>query len=172
MAPFNRYASLDVARAIAEAGRADSLALYTGNDDNIFVDLLTTFRLGKEAVPVRGGLLGQWAVWTQAAVLDFRILQHLRQTGAAVPAEIFTRAAHMTEVNAAVFDAANGFAGCIVGIHEVLRRQGLLENLVTLDPAERLSPGQAEALDRVQALYPDLTDDPFVAEHRDMWLSG
>lgn len=174
VAPFNRYASLEVARAVVDAGRAADLALYTGNDENIVLDLLTTYRFGDapdQALPFRGGLLGQWAVWTHAAVRDFEQLRELRASGAPIPAGWLTRAQHLTDANAAIFDAANRFAGCIPGIHEILRRQGLLEGLWTLNPAEVLSPGQAAEIDRVHQLYPALNDDAFVAEHLDSWLA-
>lgn len=177
IAPFNRYQTLDVVRAVAEAGRED-LALYTGNDDNIVVDLLTPFRFEANGQVqerrIVGGLLGHWAVWTRRAV---ELLEECHQitasgAGAAIPAEMLRRNAEVTDANAAVFDAANGFAGCIAGIHEVLRRQGLLEGLWCLDPAETLGPGQADELDRVCRAYPHLIDDGFVREHLDQWLSG
>jgi hypothetical protein len=173
VAPFNRYESLDVARAVVDAGRAGDLALYTGNDENIIIDLLTTYRFGDDttpALPFRGGLLGQWAVWTQKAVEDLKKLVPLRESGADIPAEWLTRAQQLTDANAVIFDAANRFAGCIPGIHEVLRRQGLLEGLWTLNPEEVLSPGQAEEIDRVYRMYPNLNDDAFVREHLDDWL--
>jgi dihydrodipicolinate synthase/N-acetylneuraminate lyase len=173
VAPFNRYESLDVARAVVDAGRADDLALYTGNDENIVLDLLTTYRFGNDTspgLPFRGGLLGQWAVWTQKAVEDLETLVPLRESGADIPAEWLTRAQQLTDANAVIFDAANRFSGCIPGIHEVLRRQGLLEGLWTLNPQEVLSPGQAEEIDRVYRTYPDLNDDAFVREHLDDWL--
>jgi dihydrodipicolinate synthase/N-acetylneuraminate lyase len=174
IAPFNRYATLDVVRAVAEAGRAD-VALYTGNDDNIVLDLLTPFRFvtGGRVVERRivGGLLGQWGVWTRRAV---ELLEECHAAAAqeVVPAELLRRGAEITDANAALFDAANGFAGCIAGIHEVLRRQGLLAGTWCLDPAEGLSPGQAEEIDRVCRAYPHLSDDDFVARHRDEWLAG
>lgn len=174
VAPFNRYDSIDVARAVAESGRAGDLALYTGNDENILLDLVTTYRFGgpgSPEVPFRGGLLGQWAVWTRRAVEHFEELRELRESGAAVSAEWLTVAQQLTDANAVVFDAANQFAGCITGIHEVLRRQGLLEGIWTLNPAEGLSRGQAEALDRIEAAYPHLQDTAFVAERLDSWLS-
>ncbi|HWN94189.1 MAG TPA: dihydrodipicolinate synthase family protein [Methylomirabilota bacterium] len=198
IAPFNRYQTLDVIRAVAEAGRADDISLYTGNDDNIVIDLLTEFRvpeanietvlppfsatLSKKerhveireapAEPVRivGGLLGHWACWTRSAVELLGEIKRIRAKDS-IPAEMLTRAAEVTDMNAAVFDAANGFAGCIPGIHEVLRRQGLLEGVWCLDPNETLSPGQAEEIDRVCRDYPHLIDDDFVREHLDEWQS-
>jgi dihydrodipicolinate synthase/N-acetylneuraminate lyase len=173
IAPFNRYQTLDVVRAVAEAGR-DDVALYTGNDDHIVLDLITPFRFQVEGRLVErrivGGLLGQWAVWTRRAVELLQECHALTRQGGAAPAELLRRAAELTDANAAVFDAANGFAGCIAGIHEVLRRQGLLEGTWCLDPGEGLSPGQAEEIDRVCAAYPDLRDDAFVTEHREDWL--
>ena len=174
VAPFGRYDSLDVVRAVADAGRANDLALYTGNDENIFLDLLTAYRFGGADAPAlnfRGGLLGQWAVWTRQAVRDLETLIELRASGGPIPSEILTRAQQLTDANAVIFDAANRFAGCIPGIHEVLRRQGLLEGLWTLNPNEVLSPGQATELDRVSRSYPDLNDDDFVREHLDAWLT-
>lgn len=172
IAPFNRYQTLDVVRAVVDSGRED-IALYTGNDDNIVADLLTPFRFMRGGVLVErrivGGLLGQWAVWTSAAV---RLLERCKNATPEDMPALLALNAQLTDANAAVFDAANGFHGCIAGIHEILRRQGLLEGLWCLDPGESLSPGQAEELDRVIAAYPDLTDDEFVAQHRDDWLKG
>ena len=165
IAPFNRYQTIEVIRAVIEAGR-DDIALYTGNDDNIVVDLLTPFRWGGRERRIVGGLLGQWAVGTKRAV---ELLAKLRN--AAPSAELLRLAVEVTDTNAAVFDAANGFAGCIAGIHEVLRRQGLLAGTWCLDPHERLSPGQRAELDRVQRAYPHLHDDDFIAARLDNWLS-
>lgn len=173
VAPFNRYESLDVARAVVDAGRAGDLALYTGNDENIILDLLTTYRFGddnKLVLPFRGGLLGQWAVWTRKAVEDLKELVAIRESGTAIPPKWLTKAQQLTDANAVIFDAANRFAGCIPGIHEILRRQGLLEGLWTLNPEEVLSPGQTEEINRVYRIYPDLNDDAFVKEHLDEWL--
>lgn len=172
IAPFNRYQTLDVVRAVAESGRGD-VALYTGNDDQIVLDLLTPYRLvcGGRTVELRlvGGLLGHWAVWTRRAVelLDECHAAARRET---VPTDLLRRAVEVTDANAAFFDAAHRFAGCIAGLHEVLRRQGLLEGIWCLDPAETLSPGQADEIDRVYRNYPHLNDDAFVAAGRDEWL--
>jgi dihydrodipicolinate synthase/N-acetylneuraminate lyase len=165
IAPFNRYQTLDVMRAVVAAGRGD-IALYTGNDDNILVDLLTAFPGNRRIV---GGLLGQWAVWTRRAVEQLEKIKQMLP-GAPIDPTWLTRAAALTDANAAVFDPAHGFAGCIPGIHEVLRRQGLLAGTWCLDRHEELSPGQAAELDRVCAAYPELTDDGFVAEHLREWL--
>jgi dihydrodipicolinate synthase/N-acetylneuraminate lyase len=173
IAPFNRYQTLDVVRAIAEAER-DDIALYTGNDDNIVIDLVTPYRftVGGKQVERRivGGLLGHWAVWTKRAV---ELLErcHAVAREQTIPADLLRLAVEVTDCNAAFFDAANGFRGCIAGIHEVLRRQGLLEGIWCLDPNETLSPGQAEEIDRVYRSYPHLNDDAFVAEHLHEWLS-
>jgi dihydrodipicolinate synthase/N-acetylneuraminate lyase len=197
IAPFDRYQTLDVVRAVAEAGRAGDIALYTGNDDNIVVDLLSELRIAEAntetlvppfvatlskhephveireapAVSVRiaGGLLGHWACWTRRAVELLDDIKRERRKDR-IPAEMLTLAAEVTDMNAAIFDAANGFAGCIPGIHEVLRRQGLLEGIWCLDPNETLSPGQSEEIDRVCRDYPHLIDDDFVREHLDEWL--
>lgn len=166
MAPFNRYRTLDVLRAVAESGRAGEIALYTGNDDNILLDLLTEFHFGGARLRIVGGLLGHWSVWTRKAV---ELLQEIHESPMPTP-ELLTRAAQITDANAAFFDAANGFRGCIAGLHEVLRRQGLLEGLWCLDPEEGLSPGQAQEIDRVYRAYPHLNDDAFVAQYRDLWL--
>ncbi|MBN2580918.1 MAG: dihydrodipicolinate synthase family protein [Pirellulales bacterium] len=173
IAPFNRYQTLDVIRAAAESGRED-VALYTGNDDSIVLDLLTPFRfyLGGRTVQRRivGGLLGHWAVWTHRAVELLEECRRLVDTDADVPPEMLCRSVEVTDCNAAFFDTAHNFAGCIAGIHEVLRRQGLLEGTWCLNPREDLSPGQKEEIDRVYAAYPHLNDDAFVAEHREQWL--
>jgi hypothetical protein len=174
IAPFNRYQTIDVVRAVAEAGRSD-VALYTGNDDNIVMDLVTPFHFGVGTRTVErrivGGLLGQWAVWTRKAVelLEFC---HAAAQKDELPAVLLRLNVQLTDANAVIFDAAHGFHGCIPGIHEVLRRQGLLENLVTLDDRETLSPGQAEEIDRIYRAYPHLNDDAFVMKHRDEWLRG
>jgi dihydrodipicolinate synthase/N-acetylneuraminate lyase len=175
IAPFNRYQTLDVIRAIAETGRED-IALYTGNDDHIVMDLLTPFSFGEDprrpALHIVGGLLGHWAVWTRRAVSIHAECRARVKTNAGVPPDLLRLANEVTDVNAALFDAANGFAGCIAGLHEILRRQGLFEGIWCLDPRERLSPGQLEEIDRVCAAYPHLGDDDFVAAHRDEWLRG
>jgi len=175
IAPFNRYQTLDVVRAMAESGR-DDVALYTGNDDNIVVDLLTPFEfdVGGRRVTRRmvGGLLGHWAVWTSKAAETLEACHAAVASGGPVPAELLRLSVEVTDCNAAVFDAAGGYAGVIAGVHEVLRRQGLLQGIWCLDPRETLSPGQAQQIDRVHRAYPHLADDAFVAEHLDEWLSG
>lgn len=174
IAPFDRYRTLDVARAIAEVGRAGEVPLYTGNDDNIVVDLLTEYSVPTRAAEVRlrivGGLLGHWACWTSRAV---ELLRTCQATWSAdtIPASLLTLAAQVTDSNAALFDAQNDFRGCIAGVHYALQQQGLLANLTCLDPAAQLSPGQREEIDRVRAAYPHLTDDGFVQEHLDAWLA-
>jgi dihydrodipicolinate synthase/N-acetylneuraminate lyase len=174
IAPFNRYQTLDVIRAVAESGR-DDIALYTGNDDNIVVDLLTEYAIrttsGVKRMRIAGGLLGHWSVWTGRAVELLAKARELSGSGANVPQSMLTLAAEVTDANAAVFDAAHAFAGCIPGIHEVLRRQGLLEGTWCLDPEEVLSPGQAEEIDRVCRAYPHLTDDEFVKRNLGRWLA-
>jgi len=172
IAPFNRYQTIDVIRAVAAAGRED-IALYTGNDDTIVTDLLTPFTFAVNGRPVTrrivGGLLGHWGVWTHAAVELFRDIQAAAKAPQ-VEVGWLARANAVTDMNAALFDAANRFHGCIPGILEVLRRQGLVETNFCLNPKEVLSPGQAEELTRVSAAYSDLIDDDFVAQHRDEWL--
>src|SRR5664279_787769 len=175
IAAFNRYQTFDVVRAVAEAGRAGHIALYTGNDDHILLDLLTEWTVptlrGTQRVRIVGGLLGQWACWTRGAVEMMERCKKLRGAKL-IPAELLTLAEQLTDANAAIFDAAHGFSGCIVGIHEVLRRQGLLTNALSLDPHERLSPGQAAEITRVCAVYPRLTDDDFVRANLSVWLEG
>ena len=168
VAPFDRYRTLDVVTALAESGRQD-VALYTGNDDAIVADLLTPFPAsdGMPALRFSGGLLGQWAVWTHKAV---ELLRRCRQPDNPEVLPLLALGAELTDANAALFDPAHQFAGCIPGIHEVLRRQGLLAGRWCLDPHEDLSPGQADAIDRVLTRYPHLTDDQFVSEHLDRWL--
>ena len=165
LAPFNRYATLDVLRGVLEAGAAERVALYTGNDDHIVGDLLTPFAIGPGA-PLRivGGLLGHWSVWTRAAV------QLLERCRAPATPELLALDAQVTEMNAAIFDVAHNFHGCIAGCHEVLRRQGLLEGTWCLDPHEGLSPGQAELISAVVARYPQLTDDAFVRDNLSSFL--
>jgi hypothetical protein len=174
IAPFNRYQTLDVLRAVAASGRSD-VALYTGNDDNIVLDLLTPYPLsrqgrGEAELRIVGGLLGHWAVWTRKAVELLNQCHAVVRERDGLPGELLRRSVEVTDCNAAFFDAANGFAGCIAGLHEVLRRQGLLEGIWCLDPQEGLGPGQAEEIDRVYRAYPHLNDDEFVAEYRDEWL--
>ena len=173
MAPFNRYQTIDVVRAVCSSPRRDEIALYTGNDDNIVNDLLTVYRFVVDGQPVEkrivGGLLGHWAVWTKKAVELLEEIKSVRERGT-VAAEWLTRNIEVTDSNAAFFDPAHGFAGCIPGIHEVLRRQGLLQGTWCLNPHEVLSPGQAEEIDRVYRDYPHLNDDEFVRKHIMEWL--
>ncbi len=172
IAPFNRYQTLDVVRAVAEEGR-DDVALYTGNDDNIIGDLLTPVpvAVGGRVIERRivGGLLGQWAVWTRRAV---ELLEEIRtvRDGRDIPARLLRLGAALTDANSALFDATNGFAGCIPGIHEVLRRQGLMRGTWCLDPRLRMSSGQEDEIERVLRSYPELNDDAFVTERLDDWL--
>jgi dihydrodipicolinate synthase/N-acetylneuraminate lyase len=166
VAPFNRYQTIDVVRAVLESGRAHEIALYTGNDDNILNDLLTPFDFVGKRIRMAGGLLGQWAMWTKSAVDQFRTVK----AGSSASSELLAIGAQLTDANAAIFDAANQFRGCIPGIHEILRRQGLLAGRWCLDPQEDLSPGQLEEIERVCKAYPQLQDDAFVREHLDEWL--
>jgi dihydrodipicolinate synthase/N-acetylneuraminate lyase len=174
VAPFDRYATLEVVRALADAGR-DDIALYTGNDDAIVPDLVTDVPVtsGGRAYARHfvGGLLGQWAVWTSRAVEMLREIHRWRASGSdQMPREWLTRGAALTMANAVIFDAANGYTGCLPGILEVLRRQGLVRGTWTFDTHERLSPGQSDMLARLPELYPQLVDDDFVAAHLDEWL--
>jgi dihydrodipicolinate synthase/N-acetylneuraminate lyase len=175
IAPFNRYQTLDVVRALAESGRAEEIALYTGNDDNIVADLLTEYsfitKKGEVHLRIVGGLLGHWACWTLRAV---ELLAHCKRARAKrkIPGPLLTLGVEITDCNAALFDAANGFTGCVAGIHEVLRRQGLLKGVWCLDPKEALSRGQRKEIDRVSEAYPHLNDDDFVRAHLKEWLAG
>ena len=174
IAPFHRYRTLDVLRGVVAARAEDRVALYTGNDDHIVLDLVTPFALPRDGaevvVRIRGGLLGHWSVWTRCAV---ELLErcHAAAARGGVDAELLALDARVTDCNAAFFDVAHDFAGCIAGCHEVLRRQGLLEGIWCLDPAEGLSPGQAEEISRVREAHPMLNDDGFVAAHRARWLA-
>jgi dihydrodipicolinate synthase/N-acetylneuraminate lyase len=173
VAPFNRYQTLDVVRALAGSGRAGEVALYTGNDDAIVLDLLAEYSPGANERPVRfvGGLLGQWGVWTRRAVALLEAVQKCRREGGAGALGLLALGQQITDANGAIFDARNGFRGCIPGIHELLRRQGFLAGRWCLDPDEDLSPGQSDEIDRVLAAYPHLADDAFVRENLDRWLS-
>jgi len=176
MAPFDRYRTLEIVRAVQDAGAADRVALYTGNDDHIVLDLLQPFAVrsddgtSERRVRIRGGLLGHWSVWTKTAVelLD-RI--HALPDGADVPEDLLALDSIVTDCNLAIYDALNDLRGCIPGCLEVLRRQGLLEGTWCLDPAEVLSPGQAGQIDRVYRQYPEMNDDAFVRANLDRWLS-
>jgi len=172
IAPFNRYQTLDVVRAVAESGR--DIALYTGNDDNIVTDLVTPYAFqisGRlEERRIVGGLLGHWAVWTKRAVELLNECRSVARNGGPVSQRLLQRNVEVTDCNAAFFDVPNQFVGCIAGLHEVLRGQGLLEGIWCLDPNEALSPGQREEIDRVYNAYPHLNDDDFVRAGRDAWL--
>lgn len=168
VAPFNRYQTLDVVRALIDSGRQSDVALYTGNDDSIVLDLLTEFNFGGQSVRITGGLLGHWAVWTAGAV---SLLSEIKASETP-PRSILTLAQQVTDMNAAIFDPAHQFHGCIAGIHEVLRRQGLLAGRWCLDPKEDLSPGQSEEIDRISKAYPQLVarDEQLIRENVDSWL--
>jgi hypothetical protein len=174
IAPFNRYRTLDVVRGVVEAGAADRISLYTGNDDHILLDLVTPFtvmiRGGPVTVRIRGGLLGHWSVWVKSAV-DLLDRLHTVTAGDSVPMDVLALDSQITDCNAAIFDVANDFHGVICGCHEILRRQGLLEGIWCLDPGESLGPGQKEEIDRVCAAYPHLADDAFVRANVARWLA-
>jgi len=173
-APFDRYMTLDVIRGVAAAGRAGEIALYTGNDDNIVPDLLTRFDLKADGQSVSqrfvGGLLGHYAVWTKKSVELFDRVRSVADDQP-IPAEMLSLGAEVADMNAALFDAANGFAGCIAGVQSVLADQGLLGSARCLNPKEVLSPGQAEEIRRVRRDYPHLIDDDFVTANLSDWLS-
>jgi len=174
IAPFNRYYTLDVLDAVAHSGRADEVALYTGNDDAIIHDLLTRyeFMVAGKAVSLRivGGLLGHWACWTRRAVEYLEWVGDVCEDEQDVPPELLTLAAQVTLANRAIFDPDNNFTGCIPGILYVLQKQGLVRNIHTIDPEERLSPDQAKKIDEIINCYPHLTDDEFVRENLGDWL--
>ncbi|MFA7185862.1 MAG: hypothetical protein WC082_13255 [Victivallales bacterium] len=171
IAPFNRYQTFDAVRALADSGKENEITLYTGNDDNIIIDLISEYRIGKKSLRIKGGLLGHWCVWTKKAVELLDKLHTLTASGQPIPAEILSRNIEITDANAAFFDPAHGFAGCIPGIHEVLRRQGLLAGTWCLNPDEVLSPGQSEEITRVYNTYPHLNDDKFVKTNLSRWFS-
>lgn len=174
IAPFNRYQTLDVVRAVCEAGKEKDIALYTGNDDSILMDLLCEYKFGTGAsaktVRIVGGLLGHWAVWTKKAVEMLKMIHSITEKNAPVPSEILQLAGQVTDANAVLFDAANDFSGCIPGIHEILRRHGLLKGTWCLDANQTLSPGQSEEFDRIYRAYPEMNDDAFIKENLERWL--
>lgn len=170
VAPFHRYRTLDVVRALADSGRASDIALYTGNDDNIVADLLTEFVVGEQRLRFVGGLLGHWAIWTRRAVELLEAIRACHERGGTDAYQLLAHSAPITDMNAALFDAANGFAGCIAGIHAVLHEQGLMAGTWCLDPEEALSPGQYDEIQRVRRSYPEWIDDTFVSEKREEWL--
>lgn len=176
MAPFNRYQTFDVVRALCDVNREQDITLYTGNDDNIVLDLLTPYKIhtqqGEKTVRIRGGLLGHWCVWTRKAVELLDEAHRYADSGDAIPQELLSRAIQVTDSNAAFFDSANAFAGCIPGVHEVLRRQGLMKSIACLNPNEVLSAGQADEITRVYESYPHLHDDAFVKENLATWFSS
>jgi hypothetical protein len=176
IAPFNRYQTLDVLEAVAHSGRSGEIALYTGNDDSIILDLLTRYEFNVEgrtvSLRIVGGLLGQWACWTKKAVEYLTRIETIRETDTPIPHDLLMLASQLTLANRAIFDAENHFRGCIPGISYVLKHQGLLEEVRTLDPHEQLSPGQADKIDEITRNYPHLTDDDFVKENRHKWLES
>lgn len=172
-ASFNRYQTLEAVRAAALSSRADEITLYTGNDDNIVIDLLTKYTFSENGKTItkgfEGGLLGHWSVWTKKAVEIFDRAKK-EKNNAQISSELLTLAEQVTDANSAFFDTAHGFAGCIAGLHEVLRRQGLMKNIYCLNPDETLSEGQLEEINRVYAAYPELNDDAFIASHIKEWI--
>ena len=176
IAPFNRYQTLDVLEAVARSGRSDEIALYTGNDDNIICDLLTKYEFNVNgrlvSLRIAGGLLGQWACWTKRAVEYLTCIKTICDGESEIPQDMLTLANQLTLANKAIFDADNHFAGCIPGISYVLKQQGLLEHVGTLNPDEQLSTGQAAMIDMIRSSYPHLTDDDFVKENLHKWLSS
>jgi dihydrodipicolinate synthase/N-acetylneuraminate lyase len=175
IAPFNRYKTFDVIRALCEAGKENEITLYTGNDDTIVTDLLTEYQIRvngtNKKVRIKGGLLGHWCVWTQKAVMLLDEIHALVENDKDIPAKLLTKGMEITDCNAVFFDAAHNFAGCIPGIHEVLRRQGLLKGTWCLDPNEVLSPEQNDEISRIHKAYPHLNDDNFVKEKMYSWTS-
>src|SRR6059058_772457 len=174
IAPFNRYRTLDVLRGVAAANALDRIALYTGNDDHILLDLTLPFDVRDNGVTTRvhikGGLLGHWSVWTASAIKQFEMCRAARGADS-LPADLLALDARVTDCNSAFFDVIHNFSGCIAGCHEILRRQGLMEGIWCLDPAEGLSPGQLQEIDRVCREHGDLSDDAFVAANLQKWLA-
>jgi dihydrodipicolinate synthase/N-acetylneuraminate lyase len=174
IAPFNRYRTLDVLRGVLAAGALDRVALYTGNDDHILLDLALPFDIRENGVTTRvyfkGGLLGHWSVWTASAIKQFERCKAARHHDS-IPADLAALDARVTDCNSAFFDVANSFHGCIAGCHEVLRRQGLMQGIWCLDPNESLSTGQKQQIDRVYREHTDLSDDAFVSANLNKWLS-
>ena len=172
-APFNRYQTLDVLRAVALSSRADKISMYTGNDDNIVIDLLTTYKFTVDGKTYEkrfvGGLLGHWCVWTQKVVEMFHIIKEEAKKDT-VSQEMMILANEVTDLNAIFFDTANNFKGCIAGLHEILRRQGLMKGIWCLNPEEKMSPGQSEEIDRAYRMYPHLHDDEFIKGNLSRWL--
>ncbi|MEW2922530.1 hypothetical protein AB1A65_13725 [Muricauda sp. ANG21] len=171
MAPFDRYNTLDVIRGVAESGRAGDIALYTGNDDNIIADLLTTYEVpvGDNIISLEivGGLLGHWAVWTKKAVETFERIKNVNTNDIG---KLLTLGAKITDANAAIYDTRNNFVGSIAGVHKILVRQGFLDDITTINPKESLSIGQEEEINRVYSIYPELNDDKFVSDNIDKWM--
>ncbi len=177
VAPFNRYMTQDALRAVSHSERASEIALYTGNDDHIVLDLASSWQFPADghtspprSVHFSGGLLGHWACWTRPAVTHLERCKEARSSGM-IDAQLQTLSGEVTESNAALFDVANNFAGCIAGIHYVLHSQGLMQHPRCLNPNEIMSPGQQELIQSIRAEYPHLTDDEWVAEHLDAWRS-
>src|SRR5689334_17445482 len=174
VAPFHRYRTLDVVRGVVAARAERRVALYTGNDDHIVLDLVTPFEVERDQQPVRvgfrGGLLGHWSVWVRSAVAMLERCRRARQAGR-VDAELLALDSRVTDCNSAFFDVANNFRGSIAGCHEVLRRQGLLQGIWCLDPHEALSPGQSAEIDRVYRDHNALCDDGFVRDNLERWLA-
>jgi len=175
IAPFDRYGTIDVVRAVIAAGKEESVTLYTGNDDSILYDLATPFTFegptGPKTIHIKGGLLGQWACWTKTAVHFLQEMQRWQTLCEPLSRSQLTLSAEITDANAAIFDAAHNYAGSIPGVNEILYRQGLLTNILTLKPDEVLAPGQADEITRVCSAYPHLNDDAFVAENLDRWIN-
>lgn len=176
VAPFNRYRTIDVVRGLVDARAEERVLLYTGNDDHIVLDLALPFSAMRDGAPVtvrfRGGLLGHWSVWTSSAVAQLAAIKaELSANGGALSPALLALDSRVTDCNSAFFDVANQFHGCIAGCHEVLRRQGLLEGIWCLDPAEGLGQGQAAEIDRVYRLHGDLGDDAFVRDNLARWLA-
>lgn len=174
IAPFNRYQTLDVVKAVCHTGREKDIALYTGNDDNIVIDLLTEYKIptsaGEKSVRIVGGLLGHWAFWTKRAVELLNEIHQLIDKRQPVPPRMLTLAAQTTDANAAIFNAAGNFAGCIAGVHEVLRRQGLMAGTWCINPKEILSSQHKKRIDKICAAYPHFNDDDFVKQNLHKWL--
>jgi len=176
LASFNRYRTLEIIRAVVDARAEERLALFTGNDDHILLDLLAGFDVTRDdgaivRVRLRGGLLGQWSVWTQRAV-EMQAAAAVSWEHDGCGRDLLAMDARLTDANCAVYDALNDFRGSIAGCLEVLRRQGLVRSARVLPGVPGMSPGQSRQLDRVLRAHPDLQDDDFVARNLDRWLGA
>ncbi len=174
-APFDRYRTVELVQGVALAERGNHVALYTGNDDNIVSDLLTPFIVrGTQGMIERrfvGGLLGHWAVWTRSAVKLLELTKRAYQGDISAMTAALRLSVMVTDANSAIFDSRNNFAGVIAGVHEVLRRQGLLEGIWCLDPNQTLSPCQADLINEaILNSSASTSEQQFIDSNIERWL--